>query len=39
MERMAYRVFGNSGDNDNTIVDDVQDTFVQAIKYYNFILW
>lgn len=32
VERLAYRVFGNSEDNDNTVIDDVQDTFVQAIK-------
>lgn len=30
---MAYRVFGNSSNNDNAIEDDVQETFVQAIKY------
>lgn len=35
VERMAYRVFGSSVENDNSIVDDVQETFVQAIKYYD----
>jgi len=38
VERLAHRVFGNSADNDNAVVDDVQDTFVQAIKYYTLIL-
>lgn len=33
VERMAFRVFGNCGDNDNGIIEDVQETFVQAIKY------
>lgn len=37
VERLAYRVYGNSADSDNAVVDDVQDTFVQAIKYYTWI--
>lgn len=30
---MAYRVFGNCTNDDNAVVDDLQETFVQAIKY------
>ncbi|XP_025419969.1 exocyst complex component 5 [Sipha flava] len=37
VERLAYRVFGNNEDNDNTVIDDVQDTFVQAIKDLKFL--
>ncbi|KAL5238755.1 hypothetical protein ACI65C_006165 [Semiaphis heraclei] len=37
VERLAHRVFGNSADNDNAVVDDVQDTFVQAIKDLKFL--
>ncbi|KAE9533792.1 hypothetical protein AGLY_008871 [Aphis glycines] len=37
VERLAYRVYGNSADSDNAVVDDVQDTFVQAIKDLKFL--
>ncbi|XP_050438266.1 exocyst complex component 5 [Adelges cooleyi] len=37
VERLAYRVFGNSADCDNILVDEVQETFVQAIKDLKFL--